>query len=181
MTRDISVPPPEPATRPMTTTARATRILTALALATALLSGCSTPPKGEGAGKYAAVELHGFSRASIDLATEQVMEEAGYKLDRRTPDGMIFDKQATTTQNLVWGGWQTGLWDRIQTKLSRRGEGDDFVLSADAYRVISKDDAVMEEERKMGFAVQAKYQKLLEKVRTLLEPLPESKAQTNQK
>ena len=165
----------------MTTTARATRILTALALATALLSGCSTPPKGEGAGKYAAVELHGFSRASIDLATEQVMEEAGYKLDRRTPDGMIFDKQATTTQNLVWGGWQTGLWDRIQTKLSRRGEGDDFVLSADAYRVISKDDAVMEEERKMGFAVQAKYQKLLEKVRTLLEPLPELKAKTNQK
>lgn len=167
----------------MTATARAPRILTAMALAALLLSGCSTPPKGAGAGKYAAVELHGFSRASIDLATEQVMEEAGYKLDRRTPDGMIFDKQATTTQNLVWGGWQTGLWDRVQTKLSRRGEGDDFVLSADAYRVISKDDAVMEEERKMGSTVQSKYQKLLEKVRTLLEPLPEpkSKAKATQK
>ncbi len=165
----------------MISTVPLSRTVTALALATALLSGCSTPPKGPGAGKYAAVELHGFSRASIDLATEQVMEEAGYKLDRRTPDGMIFDKQATSTQNLVWGGWQTGLWDRIQTRLARRGEGDDFLLSADAYRVISKDDAVMEEERKMGFAVQAKYQKLLGKVKTLLEPLPESKAKTTPK
>jgi hypothetical protein len=162
----------------MTATPKAPRLLASLALATLLLSGCSTPPKGAGAGKYAAVELHGFSRASIDLATEQVMEEAGYKLDRRTPDGMIFDKQATSTQNLVWGGWQTGLWDRVQTRLSRRGEGDDFVLSADAYRVISKDDAVLEEERKMGFAVQAKYQKLLEKVKTLLDPLPEPKSKT---
>jgi hypothetical protein len=160
---------------------RSIRLLSTLTLATLLVSGCSTPPKGAGAGKYAAVELHGFSRASIDLATEQVMEEAGYKLDRRTPDGMIFDKKASSTQNLVWGGWQTGLWDRIQTKLSRRGEGDDFVLSADAYRVISKDDAVLEEERKMGFAVQAKYQKLLEKVRTLLAPLPEPKSKTSQK
>ena len=157
------------------------RLLSCLGLACLILSGCSTPPKGAGAGKYAAVELHGFSRASIDLATEQVMEEAGYKLDRRTPDGMIFDKQATTTQNVVWGGWQTGLWDRVQTRLARRGENDDFVLSADAYRVISKDDAVLEEERKMGFAVQAKYQKLLEKVKTLLEPLPEPKSKKTTK
>jgi hypothetical protein len=28
----------------------------------------------------------------------------------------------------------------------------------------------------MGFAVQAKYQKLLEKVKTLLDPLPEPKS-----
>lgn len=162
----------------MTAIPKAPRLLALLSLSTLLLSGCSTPPKGAGAGKYSAVELHGFSRASIDLATEQVMEEAGYRLDRRTPDGMIFDKQATSTQNLVWGGWQTGLWDRVQTRLARRGEGDDFILSADAYRVVSKDDAVLEEERKMGFAVQAKYQKLLEKVKTLLEPLPEPKLKT---
>ena len=109
------------------------------------------------------------------------MEEAGYKLDRRAPDGMIFDKQATTTQNVVRGGWQTGLWDRVQTRLARRGANDDFVLSADAYRVISKDDAVLEEERKMGFAVQAKYQKLLEKVKTLLDPLPEAKTKKSTK
>jgi hypothetical protein len=141
------------------------------------LTGCSSSPKGAGSGKYAAVELKGFSRMAIEMATEQVFLKEGFKLERRANETMIFEKPASTGQNIVWGGWQTGLWDRVVVKVTRLSEEDDFLLSADAFRVTSRGDSLLEEEKRMGFAVQSKYQKLLEGVKTLLEPMPKSSGQ----
>jgi len=143
-----------------------------VALAMGLFVGCSSPPKGTGSGKYAAVEINGFSRLAVEMATEQVFLKEGFKMASKTPESMIFERPGSTGQNVVWGGWQTGLWDRVVVKLTRLGEAEQFLLSADAFRVVSKDDSILEEERKMGFAVQTTYQKLLEKVKTLLAPMP---------
>jgi len=140
----------------------------------AALVGCSSPPKGAGAGKYAAVEVSGFSRMAVEMAAEQVFTEAGFKLASKAGGTLTFEKPASCAQNIVWGGWQTGLWDRVVAKVTRIGDGENWILSADAYRVMSKGDSVLEEEKKMGFAVQAKYQKILERAKVLLDPMPRS-------
>ncbi len=141
----------------------------AVGIATA---GCSSSPKGAGAGKYAAVEVSGFSRMAVEMATEQVFTEDGFKMASKSNESLVFERPSNTTQNIVWGGWQTGLWERVVVKITRLGEDDHFLVSADAFRVQSKDDRILEEEKKMGFAVQATYQKLLERVKSLLAPMP---------
>lgn len=110
------------------------------------------------------------------MATEQVFTEDGFKVASKSSESLVFERPSSSMQNIVWGGWQTGLWERVVVKITRLGEDDHFLVSADAFRVKSKDDSILEEEKKMGFAVQATYQKLLERVRGLLEPLPTTPA-----
>ncbi len=143
-------------------------------LAVGLLGGCTSSPSGAGTGKYAAVELNGFSRTAVEMATEQVFEREGYKLASKSNDTLIFERPSSSTKNLVWGNWTSHLWDRVVTKITRLSEVDSFLLSADAFRVQNKDDKIMEEEKKMGFAVQKQYQELLERVKTLLAPMPKA-------
>jgi hypothetical protein len=159
--------------------------LTALVLVLgSLLSGCGSSPKGAGSGKYAAVELNGFSRSAVQMATEQVFERNGYKLAVQTdPTGhhsaptsnsLTFEKPGSTGQSLVWGGLEKGVWEQVVVEITRLGDGDEFLLSAQAFRVKNHGDSLLEESSKMGVAMQSKYQELLEKVRKLLEPLPTS-------
>jgi len=145
-----------------------------LLLLLGFVAGCSSSPEGAGTGKYAAVELDGFSRFAVDMAVQQVFENEGYKLASKSNDTLVFERESSGSQNVMWGNWSSRLWERVVTKVSRLGEGDRYLLSADAYRVKDKDDKMMEEEKKMGFAVQSKYQKLLEQVKTLLAPMPKA-------
>lgn len=144
-----------------------------LVLLLGLVAGCSSSPDGAGTGKYAAVELNGFSRFAVEMAVQQVFENEGYKLASKSNDSLVFEREASKGQTVMWGTWSS-LWERVVTKITRLGEGDRYLLSADAYRVKDKDDKIMEEEKKMGFAVQSKYQKLLEQVKTLLAPMPKA-------
>lgn len=145
-----------------------------LVLFLGLVAGCSSSPGGAGTGKYAAVELDGFSRFAVEMAVQQVFENEGYKLASKSNDTLVFEREASGSQNVMWGNWSSRLWERVVTKISRLGDGDRYLLAADAYRVKDKDDKIMEEEKKMGFAVQSKYQKLLEQVKTLLAPMPKA-------
>ncbi|MBN8248729.1 MAG: hypothetical protein J0L84_14975 [Verrucomicrobia bacterium] len=157
------------------------RLLLVLPLLWALLSGCTSPPKGAGSGKYAAVEIDGFSRVSVRLATLQVFEREGYKLLSEKNDSITFEKAGSTGQNVLWGNLERGVWERVVVTINRLSEGDRFLVFLDAFRIHNHGDAVLEDSKKMGFAVQSKYQELLEKVRSLLEPLPESGTATPSK
>lgn len=147
------------------------RLLTAALFASLLLAGCTTPPKGAGAGKYAAVEIDGFSRSSVRLAISQVCEKQGYKQIAEINDKMTFEKPAGTGQNIVWGGLDKGVWERIEISVTRLSDADHFLVSLDAYRINNHGDSLLEDSKKMGFAMQSKYQELLENVRKLLAPM----------
>lgn len=147
------------------------RFLTAPLLLGILLTGCTTPPKGAGAGRYAAVEISGFSRSSVRLAIVQVCEKQGYRQIAEVNDKMTFEKPGSTGQNIVWGALDKGVWDRIEISVLRMAEQDNFLVSLDAYRISSHGDSLLEESKKAGFAVQSKYQALLEDVRKLLAPM----------
>lgn len=147
------------------------RLLTAALFASLLLAGCTTPPKGAGVGKYAAVEIDGFSRSSVRLAISQVCEKQGYKQIAEINDKMTFEKSAGTGQNIVWGGLDKGVWERIEISVTRLSDADHFLVSLDAYRINNHGDSLLEDSKKMGFAMQSKYQELLENVRKLLAPM----------
>jgi hypothetical protein len=154
-------------------------LLLVLPLLWALLSGCTSPPQGAGSGRYAAVEVDGFSRISVRLATLQVFEREGYKLLSEKNDSITFEKAGSTGQNVLWGNLERGVWERVVVTINRLSDGDRFLVYLDAFRIHNHGDAVLEESKKMGFAVQSKYQALLEQVRALLEPLPEAGAGTS--
>ncbi|MEN9674962.1 MAG: hypothetical protein RIS76_858 [Verrucomicrobiota bacterium] len=148
------------------------RHLIAALFASLLLAGCTTPPKGAGTGKYAAVEIDGFSRSSVRLAISQVCEKQGYKQIAEINDKMTFEKSASTGQSIVWGGLDKGVWERIEVSVTRLSDEDHFLVSLDAYRINNHGDSLLEDSKKMGFAMQSKYQELLENVRKLLAPMP---------
>ncbi|MBX3731014.1 MAG: hypothetical protein KF791_00310 [Verrucomicrobiae bacterium] len=146
--------------------------LLCLILAVGLVSGCTTPPTGAGKGRYAAVEVDGFSRDAVRLAIAQVFEREGYKLVNEKNNALTYEKAASTGQNVLWGNLERGVWERVIISITRLREGDFFLVSLDAYRINNHGDAVLEDAKKMGFAMQSKYQDLLEQVRKLLAPLP---------
>lgn len=147
------------------------RLLIAALSAGLLFTGCTTPPKGAGAGRYAAVEIDGFSRSSVRLAISQVCEKQGYKQIAERNDKLTFEKPGSTGQNIMWGGLDKGVWDRIEISVTRMTEEDHFLVSLDAYRINNHGDSLLEDSTKAGFAVQSKYQELLENVRKLLAPM----------
>ena len=147
------------------------RLLLTTLTACLLLGGCTTPPKGAGAGRYAAVEIDGFSRPSVRLAISQVCEKRGYKQIAEVNDKLPFEKPGSTGQNVMWGGLDKGVWDRIEVSVTRMTEQDHFLVSLDAYRISNHGDSLLEDSTKAGFAVQSKYQELLEEVRKLLAPM----------
>jgi len=147
-------------------------LLLILPLVGALFAGCTSPPVGAGSGRYAAVEVDGFSRTSVRLATLQVFEREGYKLLTEKNDNITFEKSGSTGQNVLWGNLERGVWERVVVTINRLSEEERFLIYLEAYRVHNHGDAVLEDSKKMGFAMQSKYQELLEKVRALLEPLP---------
>ncbi|MFO1461167.1 MAG: hypothetical protein U1G08_17405 [Verrucomicrobiota bacterium] len=134
--------------------------------------GCGTPPKGAGAGRYAAVEIDGFSRTSIDLAVQQVCERHAYTKVSQKNDSFTYEKPGSTGQNILWGNLERGVWERIVIKVTRLTEADHFLVTLDAYRIHDHGDSLLEESKKMGSAMQSKYQALVEEIKKLLEPIP---------
>jgi len=143
-----------------------------LLVVASFLASCTSSPTGAGSGKYAAVELSGFSRVSVQMATEQVFVRNGYKMVLQKNDVLTYEKPGSTGQNIMWGALDKGVWERIQVHITRLGDADNFLVSADAYRVSSHGDSLLEDSKPMGFAMQSKYQDLLEQVHALLAPLP---------
>lgn len=140
-----------------------------------LTSGCRTTPEGAGAGKYAAVEIRGFSRPLIELATRQIFEDEGYTLSvgkNSGPNSQTFEQVASSGANVMWGTWDmNGVHERVVVTLDQMTDDQEFLLHARAFRVRNKDDSILEESKAMGFSVQRKYQDLLVRVKRLLEPM----------
>lgn len=152
-------------------------LITSLALGI-ILTGCTSPPKGAGTGRYAAVEIAGFSRSSVRLAIVQVFEKQGYRQIAEINDKMTFEKPGSTGQNIVWGALDKGVWERIEISVTRLTEEDNFLVSLEAFRISAHGDSLLEDSKKMGFAMQSKYQELLENVRKLLSPITPSRDST---
>ncbi len=127
-----------------------------------VLSGCTTdkrPPEA----RFASVELQGHALDQIARVTVDVFHDNGFTVARRTYARLVFEKQASRMDNLIYGSWvaETPVWLRVKADIVLLSD-DGFRLQCRPYLVRDRNETV-EEELKVEFRSKP-YQKMLEEV-----------------
>ena len=131
-------------------------------------SGCSSTPK-QAAGFLASVQLEGQTRVAIQQAVEKVFLENQYEVIRMAPE-MVFDKRAGTMKMLAYGNLGGGnVFNRVKVPIKNDGVGG-HVIGANVYVVRDRGDPVFEDEQKLLRIGGGDYQKMLDEVKTRLNP-----------
>ncbi len=127
-----------------------------------LLAGChSTGPSGSS--KLASVEIRWNTPGQISEVTSEVFEADGYEVARGGPTHLVFEKKASTMNNIAYGNWMdSAVWERVKASIEPVGEAT-FRLECQAYFVRDR-GGTTEEELKMGGMHSHTYQKLLDRV-----------------
>ncbi len=130
----------------------------AVILAGLVASGCSSTSSKS---PFASVELRNVTPMQVRDATIEVFRKDGFLTKEAGKNRLIFEKQATKWNNLVYGDWSTTpLWVRVEVTLVAVSVGT-WRLECQAYRVL--DRGVSTEESK-EIRNKTPYEKLLKEV-----------------
>jgi hypothetical protein len=138
-----------------------------LLLAAFLPAGCKTDPDTTNSGQMASLEITGHSEVEILRAMKDVFESNGYE----HMDGLTFDKKGSLLDTAAFGGWNSGgVWIRLKASVDPAPDGnaESYVIGCDAYRVVGRNEGVMEEEKKTPHSNRAECQRILEKIKERL-------------
>lgn len=131
------------------------------------LSGCSTSKPASAS--FASVDIASQSVEQIQDTTMLVFGEAGYKANR-VPDGsMVFEKEGSRGDQIVYGGLGGAVYGGAVT-VRVRAEIVDLVgqdarrLQCTAYMVSHAGDGVFEDKQRLANFRRGPYQKLLDEV-----------------
>src|SRR4051812_44258266 len=87
-----------------------------LLLCTVVLSGCALFEPG---GPSAAITVKGHSRSQVQDVVERVFIDEGYKPYTRMLDGIMFEKEASKSDRLLYGDWGDGqVTQRVKVTIS---------------------------------------------------------------
>lgn len=143
-----------------------------LLLLPCVVSLCGCKSSGPGSASFASVTITNGSPQEICAAAEQVFRADGYMARTVTPEEMVFEKEASTTSSIAYGGIipthegeQT--WVRVRAKIVQTGT-DPQRLQCQAFMVPHHGDSFFEEEIRLTSLHSKKYRKLLEQVRDKL-------------
>ena len=127
-------------------------------------AGCQSP-HGVSSPYLAAVIIKDRPLAQVEAATQAVFEDQGY-LGSRTKSGeLVFDKEGTGMNTLVYGDWSPKkVWVRVKVFLHELKPEQQVRLACDAFMVGEHGDSRFEEEHKLTSLHRGRYQDLLEKV-----------------
>jgi hypothetical protein len=134
-----------------------------------VLTGCKSTPKTP-SNRLASVVITDRTPDEIEAATRTVFEKHDYELSPRRAAGvMVFEKQGTWMNGMVYGDWYSGgVWERVRVYHIEMEPGSTLV-DCDAYMVQEHDDPFFQSERKPYTTRRRVYQKLLEEVAKELE------------
>jgi hypothetical protein len=143
-----------------------------LVLAAGLLGlttqGCRSSKKPESA-RFASVEIRGFGADQISTRVQQVFREDGYSLAQENEQELIFEKKASTYNNIAYGNWlESVVWVRVKVKIVYLEESC-YRVECHAY-LLRDHGANTEEEMAVSSVRSHPYQKLLNKVAELMAP-----------
>jgi hypothetical protein len=144
----------------------------ALLVGVACLTGCSTTDQAD-SGDMASMKISGHTDAEIQQAASGAFLSNGYqKIDRLT-----FEKQGTSWDKMAYGGWSPNpVWIRIRINITSAGAGQS-ILACDAYAVVDRNEASMEEEKKLSVSYRSECKKILDQARARLDSPPGGGAQ----
>src|ERR1043166_3349935 len=142
-----------------------------LPLLSLTLTGCGTFDKPTAA-KFASVVIEGHTPAQIRDAATRVFAEHGYKVIT-TKTNLICEKEASSTDNVVYGNWMGGepVWLRVKITIVTLSDGI-YRLQSLAFHVRDKGSFAFEEEVQVSKMSSRPYRKLFQEVAARLRGPP---------
>ena len=137
-----------------------------------LFSGCSTGKPASAS--FASVVIANQSTATIQDTTMLVFGEAGYKANR-VPDGaMVFEKEGSRGDQIVYGGLGGAAYGgavtvRVRAEIVDLAGQDARRLQCQAYMVRDAGAGIFEDKSRVANFRSGPYQKLLDEVATKLK------------
>jgi len=115
------------------------------------------------------VEIHGHEALEVARAVSEVFREAAFRPAPLAPNKvmkLVFEKEATMTDSVVYGDWSGKVWYRVKISIETP-DLNVHLVKCDAYRVVGHGDPRFEEETRISFR-KGPYQELLDKVKARL-------------
>ncbi len=129
-----------------------------------LLTACRTAKPGSAS--FASVVIPNRTPKEIELATRRVFEQDGYKAYAGRPGELVFERQA---RNGLYGTEQgQPVWVRVRTT-TVQVKPDSYLLECQAFMFLNKGSEYFEEDEPLSKARSGPYQRLLDKVQTILK------------
>lgn len=133
-----------------------------------LLSGCQSA-REPGSSSMASVRIEGATRDQVVAATKAVFSEDGYTLTANSPSELVFQRQGSRRDALKYGGWfGEGVVMRVNVRFSPAGDGAELV-QADVRAVRNAGDPFFADDSRAMMPGRAKYQSMLDEVRSRLK------------
>jgi hypothetical protein len=135
-----------------------------LAAASTAVIGCKSLDKPESA-SFASVQIPGHTAEQIRAAMVVVFQQDGYTPVNLERPEMVFEKQGSKWDRIVYGSWidDAAVWVRVRVSVVPLSDGV-FRLQCQAFKVRDKGDAVFEEQVRLRNNRSKPYQALLDKV-----------------
>ena len=129
-----------------------------------MLSGCSSTPRTP-SNRLAAVIIKDHPITQVNSVAQTVFKEHGFQVARQEPGEIVFEKEGSNMDTLVYGDWsEKKVWVRVKAFLRVMRPTEEVLLDCDAYMVIDLGDPRFEEPHKLTKVHRKHYQELLDEV-----------------
>lgn len=133
-------------------------------------TGCKTTDDGR-SNDMASVIVRGYSEDAIRHAILDEFTAEKYVAGFSAPREMMFERKASATSNVLYGGWlggQASVWERVRLTILPLGD-EDHMIGCNAYLVSDHGEGFFEQEKRRSKVNAHAYRKLLQKVQQRLE------------
>ena len=135
-----------------------------LLVGVACFTGCRTADQAD-SGNMASVNISGHTDLEIQRAAAGAFRACGYQ----QVDRLTFEKQGTVWDKAAYGGWSSNpVWIRMRIHVTSATVGQS-VLACDAYAVLDRNEATMEEERKLSVSYRSECIRILDQAKAGLD------------
>jgi hypothetical protein len=126
--------------------------------------GCRSHPATPSS-RLASVLITNHPVMQVETATEEVFTQHGYQTGRSKTSRLVFEKEGTGMNTLVYGDWSTKkVWVRVKVYVHDLTSVQQVLLECDAFMVAEHGDPHFEEEHKLTGVHRGRFQDLLDEV-----------------
>lgn len=129
-----------------------------------IVAGCHSQPSVSSS-RLASVVITNKPIAEVEAMTRTVFTEHGYQAARGKSSQLVFEKEGTGMNTLVYGDWSSKkVWVRVKVYFQELNSAEQVLLECDAFMVGDHGDIHFEEEHKLTRVHRGRFQDLLNEV-----------------
>jgi hypothetical protein len=127
-------------------------------------AGCRSHPASPSS-RLASVVITNQPAVLVEAETETVFKQHGYQASRSKTSQLVFEKEGTRMDTLVYGDWSPKkVWVRVNVYVHDLTSIQQVLLECDAFMVAEHGDTHFEEEHKLTSVHRGRFQDLLNEV-----------------